>query len=140
MQRAFAEAPSITDAIAVSILKTANFADASAITDNQNMQFGKTTSDNVSSNDLQTLSYFKNISETTVATDDVNGAAAGDDQTMAFFKSSSNTANVTDSVVNSPNKILSDASATSDSGSYIGQGYCDFTYFNADYVGYTGTF
>ena len=88
----------------------------------------------------QAFAYGKNISETVISTDDVNGASAGDDQTMAFFKSSSNTANVSDSVINSPNKILSDAGGASDSGSYRGQGYCDFTYFDDDYVGYKATF
>jgi hypothetical protein len=104
------------------------------------MSFGKNLSDAVSSSETQTFNYGKTISDSTTVTDDVNGASAGDDQTMSFFKYNSNTANTSDSVIKSPNKILSDATAASDSGSFRGQGYCDFTYFDDDYVGYKVTF
>ena len=90
--------------------------------------------------DNQLSAFAKIISDTVSGTDDVNGASAGDDQTMSFFKTIANTANISDSVINSPHKIIGNSCAIADSGSHRGQGYCDFTYFNEDYVGFSGTF
>jgi len=38
------------------------------------------------------------------------------------------------------NRSFSDSVSTSSSGSLRSQGYCDFTYFAEDYVGYSRTF
>jgi hypothetical protein len=64
----------------------------------------------------------------------------GDIASLGFSRLVADSMSVTDSPVISPGKVASDGISATDSGSLRGQGYCDFTYFAEDYVGYSLTF
>ena len=59
---------------------------------------------------------------------------------MTFVKVRSDLAAMTDILNIVQGKLLGDTSALTDSGSARNQGYCDFSYFEADYVGDSRTF
>ena len=110
---------------------------------------GITTSGNISSsgditvNDVfaKSMGFSRSFSDTAFATDDVDGAAsAQDDQEMHFSKVTSDISHVSESAVKLTSKTLTDSGVMSDSGTFRGQGYCDFDYFADDYVGFSGTF
>ena len=91
--------------------------------------------------DTERKDFYKVISETAGVTDDLDGeATADDDQDMTFVKVRSNLATITDVISIVKNTLFSDTSALTDSGSVRNQGYCDFSYFEADYVGDSRTF
>ena len=103
--------------------------------------FFKFFTENIGVADSAPKSFHKFINENFTATDDLDGeATAQDDQEITFFKVRSDLAAMTDTVTIAQGKLLGDTSALTDSGSYRGQGYCAFDYFESDYVGYSGTF
>ena len=115
--------------------------DFSAMSDVKTASFTKGNADSSSFADAEIKDFHKFINEQAGVTDDLDGeASAEDDQTMTFVKVRSDLAAMTDILSIVQAKLLSDASAAADSGSYRGQGYCAFDYFASDYVGYSGTF
>jgi len=115
--------------------------DFSAMTDAKTTSLNKGNTDSSSFADAEIKDFHKFINEQAGVTDDLDGeASAEDDQTMTFVKVRSDLAAMTDILSIVQAKLLSDASAAADSGSYRGQGYCAFDYFASDYVGYSGTF
>lgn len=89
--------------------------DTVSVSDEINKLFGKSFSDAVSTSDSSTRTVTKPFVDS-VSTSD----------------SFSRTINY--------NRSFSDSVGTSSSGSLRSQGYCDFTYFAEDYVGYSRTF
>ena len=115
--------------------------DFSAMTDAKTTSLNKGNTDSSSFADAEIKDFHKFINEQAGVTDDLDGeASAEDDQTMTFVKVRSDLAAMTDILSIVQAKLLSDAAAAADSGSYRGQGYCAFDYFASDYVGYSGTF
>ena len=111
------------------------------MTDSQTASFNKGNADSSSFADTETKDFHKFINEETGVTDDLDGeATTDDDQTMTFVKVRSDLATMTDILSIVQGKLFNDASASTDSGSYRGQGYSAFSYFESDYVGYSGTF
>ena len=103
----------------------------------------------------------KALANSVDATDDVDGEASIlDDQEMQFVKNTTNVATVseviaiattfnrafgdsfgvTDGDVLNFRKRPSNTASMTDAGSLRSQGYCDFTYFQEDYVGASRTF
>tara|TARA_R100000278_G_scaffold105048_2_gene81450 strand:- start:1172 stop:2014 length:843 start_codon:yes stop_codon:yes gene_type:complete len=103
----------------------------------------------------------KALANSVDATDDVDGEASIlDDQEMQFVKNTTNVATVseviaiattfnrafgdsfgvTDGDVLNFGKRPSNTASMTDAGSLRSQGYCDFTYFQEDYVGASRTF
>ena len=105
------------------------------------LAIGKALQDSSALSEVQTMNFHKFVEEATGVTDDLDGeATTNDDQDMTFVKVRSNLATITDLVSIVKNTIFSDTSALTDSGLVRNQGYCDFSYFEADYVGDSRTF
>lgn len=116
-------------------------ADFYAVSDSHRSSFTKSTADSSAFSDTERKNFYKVITEAAGVTDDLDGAAtANDDQDMTFVKVRSNLATITDLVSIVKNTVFSDTSALTDSGSLRNQNYCDFSYFEADYVGDSRTF
>jgi hypothetical protein len=115
--------------------------DNPSATDSQSFGYTKATADTSSTADAEIKDFHKFINENTGVTDDLDGeASTDDDQTMTFVKVRSELATMIDILTIVQGKLFSDASALTDSGSVRNQGYCDFSYFEADYVGDSRTF
>jgi len=116
-------------------------ADFYAVSDSHRSSFTKSNADSSAFSDTERKDFQKVITEAAGVTDDLDGeATANDDQDMTFVKVRSNLATITDLVSIVKNTVFSDTSALTDSGSLRNQGYCDFSYFEADYVGDSRTF
>ena len=116
-------------------------ADFYAVGDSHRSSFTKSNADSSAFSDTQRKDFYKVITEAAGVTDDLDGeATTNDDQDMTFVKVRSNLATITDVVSIVKNTIFSDTSALTDSGLVRNQGYCDFSYFEADYVGDSRTF
>ena len=124
--------------------------------------FGKNPSDSSTATDAITArALTKSLANNVDATDDIDGSATTqDDQEVQFAKITTNVANVTEVIaiamtfnrafadsfgatdgdVLNFGKRPSDTTSMTDAGSLRSQGYCDFTYFQEDYVGASRTF
>jgi hypothetical protein len=125
----------------------------------------KPFSDGLSLADSVTLLNAKQLYDQVNSTDDIDGAASiADDQTMEFIKGITDVGALSDliSIQATFNRVFADQSSdgfnavdqisknvglaevdsaqVSDGGSIRSQGYSDFTYFSADYVGVYLTF
>ena len=106
-----------------------------------NFAISKSLQDSSAFSEVQNMNFHKFVQEATGVTDDLDGeATADDDQEMTFVKVRSDLATMTDILNIVKSKILADGSALADSGSLRSQGYCDFSYFEADYVGNSRNF
>jgi hypothetical protein len=95
------------------------------------------------------LLFGKNATDTASALDSVakeagkvvsDDSSIDDDQELHFMKVRADSGRISESAVLSVDKDLDDSSSVSESGTYRGQGYCAFDYFEEDYVGYSGSF
>lgn len=137
--KSVADTSASSDATTLEVNKS--LSDTSSISDDSNFAVGKALSDSGALTENQRMDFHKFVDETFSATDDLDGeATAQDDQEMTFVKVRSDLAAMTDILNIVQGKLLGDSSALTDSGSYRGQGYCAFDYFDSDYVGYSGTF
>ena len=138
----FSESPSVTDVLRPSTSK--GLSETPALTDA-----------------ITARALTKALANSVDATDDVDGEASIlDDQEMQFVKITTNVATVseviaiattfnrafadsfgvTDGDVLDFGKRPSNTASMTDAGSLRSQGYCDFTYFQEDYVGASRTF
>ena len=137
--KGFSDGSSVSDSEIRATSKA--LSDNSSAADNQSFGYSKATADTSSTDDAEVKDFHKFINEQAGVTDDLDGeASAEDDQTMTFVKVRSDLATMTHILRIVQAKLLSDASAAADSGSYRGQGFTAFDYFASDYVGYSGTF
>ena len=138
------------------------FSETPAITDVLRPSAGKGLSETPAFTDAITArALTKALANSVDATDDVDGAASIlDAQEMQFVKITTNVATVseviaiattfnrafgdsfgvTDGDVLNFGKRPSNTASMTDAGSLRSQGYCDFTYFQEDYVGASRTF
>jgi hypothetical protein len=115
--------------------------DAFSTSDDETLDFGKVFADSLNLSDDQSFVMTKALSDIVYATDDLDGEASlEDDQEFQFTKVRSELLFVYESEVKLIGKRPNDSASVDDSGNYRGQGYCDFTYFAEDYVGYSGSF
>ena len=118
-----------------------SLSDISQAQESHSLSSSKTLNDNANNADDEFKDFHKFINENAGVTDDLDGeATADDDQTMTFVKVRSDIALTTDILSIVKGKLFNNVSALIDSGSVINQGYCDFSYFEADYVGDSRTF
>jgi hypothetical protein len=94
----------------------------------------KKTTDSFSTSDVLTMTRFisRYLTDAFALND---GADIGDGITYQSIKTVINLATVSDIKAYAISKRLVDASLVSDAGLLVSQGYCDLTYFSADYVG-----
>ncbi len=133
-----------------------------SVTDSPVPLFGKGLSEAAAFTDeVNTRALTKALANSVNATDDVDGEASIlDDQEMQFFKNTTNVATVAEiiAIVTAYSRTFSDSFGVTDgdvlnfgkrpldtipitdAGSLRSQGYCDFTYFEGDYVGASRTF
>lgn len=120
---------SIEDARFFDIAKT--LTDELGVADNIALEAVKALADAFSASSATFTSFSKALADTLTAAD----VAA-----VASTKILSDTAGTADSAVRSTTKAVVDSFGFTESGSVISQGYCDLTYFEADYVGEYRTF
>ena len=120
---------SIEDARFFDIAKT--LIDELGVADDIALEAVKALADAFSASSATFTSFSKALADTLTAAD----VAA-----VASTKILSETAGTADSAVRSTAKAVVDSFGFSESGSVISQGYCDLTYFEADYVGEYRTF
>ena len=138
------------------------FSETPSMTDVLRPSAGKGLSETPAFTDAITArALTKALANSVDATDDVDGEASIlDDQEMQFVKNTTNVATiseviaiattfnrtfadsfgVTDGDVLDFGKRPSNTASMTDAGSLRSQGYCDFTYFQEDYVGASRTF
>ena len=120
---------SVGDARFFAIAKT--LTDQLGVADDVAIEAAKSLADAFSASSATFTSFSKALADTLTAAD----VAA-----VASTKLLSDTAGTADSAVRSTTKAVADSFGFSESGSVISQGYCDLTYFEADYVGEYRTF
>jgi molecular chaperone GrpE (heat shock protein) len=120
---------SVGDARFFAIAKT--LTDQLGVADDVAIEAAKSLADAFSASSATFTSFSKALADTLTAAD----VAA-----VASTKTFSDTAGTADSSVRSTTKAVADSFGFSESGSVISQGYCDLTYFEADYVGEYRTF
>jgi hypothetical protein len=120
---------SIGDARFFDIAKT--LTDELGVEDSIALEAVKALADAFSASSATFTSFSKALADTLTAAD----VAA-----VASTKILSDTAGTADSAVRSTTKAVADSFGFTESGSVISQGYCDLTYFEADYVGEYRTF
>ena len=120
---------SVGDARFFAIAKT--LTDQLGVADDVAIEAAKSLADAFSASSATFTSFSKALADTLTAAD----VAA-----VASTKTFSDTAGTADSAVRSTTKAVADSFGFSESGSVISQGYCDLTYFEADYVGEYRTF
>ena len=159
--KSFADSFSVAeDAAILGVSKP--FSETPGITDVLRPSAGKGLSETPALTDAITArALTKALANSVDATDDVDGEASIlDDQEMQFVKNTTNVATVseviaiattfnrafadsfgvTDGDVLDFGKRPSNTASMTDAGSLRSQGYCDFTYFQEDYVGASRTF
>lgn len=137
--KGLSEAPSAVDSASLEprLVK----ADSSSLTDSHAALVGKALSEQLGIGESQAFSVEKALADSVYSTDDVDGEASiDDDQEIHFMKVRADSGTIAESATLSASKPVSDSSSASDSGTYRGQGYCAFDYFEEDYVGYSGSF
>ncbi len=120
---------SVGDARFFAIAKT--LTDQLGVADDVAIEAAKSLADAFSASSATFTSFSKALADTLTAAD----VAA-----VASTKTFSDTAGTADSAVRSTTKAVADSFGFTESGSVISQGYCDLTYFEADYVGEYRTF
>jgi hypothetical protein len=160
----------LTKLIADTVGVTDDLDAAASILDDQEMQFVKNTtniatvaesftrvvaflrsfSDNPGLTDVNTLGVGKNVSENPAFSDAnyvnfgkllADTPSIGDVFALQLTLSPfTETPGVTDSADVVPNKVFTELPSLTDAGSLRSQGYCDFTFFEEDYVGASRTF
>jgi molecular chaperone GrpE (heat shock protein) len=120
---------SVGDARFFAIAKT--LTDQLGVADDVAIEAAKSLADAFNASSATFTSFSKALADTLTAAD----VAA-----VASTKTFSDTAGTADSAVRSTTKAVADSFGFSESGSVISQGYCDLTYFEADYVGEYRTF
>jgi hypothetical protein len=120
---------SVGDARFFAIAKT--LTDQLGVADDVAIEAAKSLADAFSASSATFTSFSKALADTLTAAD----VAA-----VASTKLLSDTAGTADLAVRSTTKAVADSFGFSESGSVISQGYCDLTYFEADYVGEYRTF
>lgn len=121
---------------------TKSLVDTASTSDALSFDYVKSLADTFSTGDAFSHSFVKSVTDSIHATDDLDGeASVEDDQNMSFVKKRSDSTFALDSIsVKSITKAFADTATTGEYGSLRGQGYCDFTYFAEDYVGFYQTF
>ena len=159
--KSFADSFSVAEDAAILGLSKP-FSETPGITDVLRPSAGKGLSETPALTDAITArALTKALANSVNATDDVDGEASIlDDQEMQFVKNTTNVATVseviaiattfnrafgdsfgvTDGDVLDFGKRPSNTASMTDAGSLRSQGYCDFTYFQEDYVGASRTF
>jgi hypothetical protein len=120
---------SVEDARFFAIAKT--LTDQLGVSDDVAIEAAKSLADAFGASSATFTSFSKALADTLTAAD----VAA-----VASTKLLSDTAGTADSAVRSTTKAVADSFGFTESGSVISQGYCDLTYFEADYVGEYRTF
>jgi hypothetical protein len=120
---------SVGDARFFAIAKT--LTDQLGVADDVAIEAAKSLADAFNMSSATFTSFSKALADTLTAAD----VAA-----VASTKLLSDTAGTADLAVRSTTKAVADSFGFSESGSVISQGYCDLTYFEADYVGEYRTF
>ncbi len=160
--RSFADSFSVVEALNITTNLATPFSETPGITDVLRPSAGKGLSETPALTDAITARAFtKALANSVDATDDVDGEASIlDDQEMQFVKIRTNVATVSEVIAISlfQNRALADSlgvidgdvldfgkrpsntASMTDAGSLRSQGYCDFTYFQEDYVGASRTF
>tara|TARA_B100000902_G_scaffold120381_1_gene120704 strand:- start:72 stop:914 length:843 start_codon:yes stop_codon:yes gene_type:complete len=159
--KAFADSFSVAeDAASLGLGKI--FSETPSMTDVLRPSVGKGLSETPAFTDAITArALTKALANSINVTDDVDGEASIlDDQEMQFVKNTINVATVTEAILIATTfnrafadsfgvtdgdvlnfgKRPSDTTSMTDAGSLRSQGYCDFTYFQEDFVGASRTF
>lgn len=140
--KAAADTASATDAAAKSLSRSTS--DNAGATDAAAKRLGKATSDALSATDSTTKRAGKGLSETTSASDLAarrlakalaETASASELARFSLSRYLADAYSVSDAKAVKTNKGIADVATTSDAGTLALQGYCDITYFAADYVG-----
>ena len=161
LTRGFADSFSVAEDAAVLGLGKI-FSETPAITDVLRPSAGKGLNETPALTDAITArALTKALANSVNTTDDVDGEASIlDDQEMQFVKNTTNVAALTDAIAIATTfnrafadsfgvtdgdvfdfgKRPSDTASITDAGSLRSQGYCDFTYFQEDFVGASRTF
>jgi len=135
-------------------LLTKSFSDAVTAIDTSIYQgltwtFADTRSDVVVSSEILHFSNTKGLADSATATEQLARAytkvlsdsfTAGESLAKLLSKPFADSAVSGDNYSQTVSKAFSDSASTSSTGSLISQGYCDITYFAADYVGTYATF
>ena len=135
----------ISDALSV----TDDFDGQATAQDDQEMQFFKSLSDSTSLTDAYVVDIAKNLSESPSIADSAvfefdkplsDSSSITDVYACEYGMAKTDSSLISESALKLTGKNFIESPSLTDSGSFRGQGYCDFTYFADDYVGFSGTF
>ena len=126
------ETPSVSDVLAIVAAFTRSFTESPAITDSDTIETGKNVTENPSISETHQYNFDKLLGDTPA----INDAFA----LQVTLNPFSEAPGVTDTPSVVPNKIVLETPSLTDAGSLRSQGYCDFTFFEEDYVGASRTF
>jgi len=126
------ETPSVSDVLSILGHYTRSFTESPAITDSDTIETGKNVTENPSISETHHYNFDKLLGDTPA----INDAFA----LQVTLNPFSEAPGVTDTPSVVPNKIVLETPSLTDAGSLRSQGYCDFTFFEEDYVGASRTF
>lgn len=163
--RSFNDAASLADSTVTVVGK--GLQDSASLSESQAVRFGKALTDSASAADSAAKSSAKTFADVASASDAIvlrpnkgisdagaftdalvsrvgkglsDQASIADAPRLSLAKPQSDSGLVGDAAALSVRQAKSDSAAFTDSGSLRMQGYCDFSYFAADYVGVYQTF
>jgi hypothetical protein len=126
------EAPSVSDAIAIVAAFTRSFTESPSVADTDTIETGKNVTENPSISETNNYNFDKLLGEDPTMVD-----VFAMQVTLNPFSEAPSVADTFNAV---PNKVKTEAPSLTDAGSLRSQGYCDFTFFEEDYVGASRTF
>ena len=126
------ETPSVSDVLVIVAAFTRSFTETPSITDSDTIETGKNVTENPSISETHHYNFDKLLGDTPA----INDAFA----LQVTLNPFSEAPGVTDTPSVVPNKIVLETPSLTDAGSLRSQGYCDFTFFEEDYVGASRTF
>jgi len=126
------ETPSVSDVLSILGHYARSFTESPAITDSDTIETGKNVTENPSISETHHYNFDKLLGDTPA----INDAFA----LQVTLNPFSEAPGVTDTPSVVPNKIVLETPSLTDAGSLRSQGYCDFTFFEEDYVGASRTF
>jgi hypothetical protein len=132
VEKPFASGVSTSDFASRRVEYVRLFEDTAPATENHTFTFDKTLDDAFSTSDTTALGVTKYLSDAFGLNDSTD---VGDGSTWTYVKQINNVVFAQDFVLRVHAKAVSDAITISSSGALVSQGYCDPTYFAADYVG-----
>ncbi len=126
------ETPSVSDVLVIVAAFTRSFTETPSITDSDTIETGKNVTENPSISETNNYNFDKLLGEAPTMVD-----VFAMQVTLNPFSEAPSVADTFNAV---PNKVKTEAPSLTDAGSLRSQGYCDFTFFEEDYVGASRTF